>query len=393
MSRSRQTWDLTRREFVQRAKSRAFQVMMLVTVGLVLSVIPLMALAFGDPDPTTLGLTAAVADDLDGAIRQRAAELDVSVVLSVYADEAAAEAAVEAGEVSVAYTGSKLIWLEDESTTTKAIITGAAAAANFREAANALGMTPEALASAVAPPEVDAVFVSPPDPEDEPRRIGALVGLILLYMSILIFGQFVALGVMEEKQNRVVEVVLSRVEPEQVLVAKVVGIGALGLVQLVALGGSIWVALNAVEIADVSLPALGGEILASVVFWFLLGYVMYAVMYAALGATVSRQEDLQSALMLPVILLLPGFFLGQAAQEFPDTAVVVVASLVPVWSPMVMPVRAAVGSVPPWQLALAVLLVIAVTYGVIRLGARLYRGAVLRVGAKVKLREAWRATW
>jgi ABC-2 type transport system permease protein len=393
MSRSRQTWDLTRREFVQRAKSRAFQVMMLVTVGLVLSVIPLMALAFGDPDPTTLGLTAAVADDLDGAIRQRAAELDVSVVLSVYADEAAAEAAVEAGEVSVAYTGSKLIWLEDESTTTKAIITGAAAAANFREAANALGMTPEALASAVAPPGVDAVFVSPPDPEDEPRRIGALVGLILLYMSILIFGQFVALGVMEEKQNRVVEVVLSRVEPEQVLVAKVVGIGALGLVQLVALGGSIWVALNAVEIADVSLPALGGEILASVVFWFLLGYVMYAVMYAALGATVSRQEDLQSALMLPVILLLPGFFLGQAAQEFPDTAVVVVASLVPVWSPMVMPVRAAVGSVPPWQLALAVLLVIAVTYGVIRLGARLYRGAVLRVGAKVKLREAWRATW
>lgn len=393
MSWWRQTWDLTRREFVQRAKSRAFQVMMLVTVGLVLSVIPLMALAFGDPDPTTIGLTNAVPAALDDAIRQRAAELDVTVDLRRYNDDDAAEAAMEAGEVSVVYTGSTLVWLEEESTTTKAIITGAAAVVSFRESAAALGVTPDELVEVVAPPEPDTVFLSPPDPEEEPRRVGSLVGLLLLYMSILIFGQFVALGVMEEKQNRVVEVVLSRVEPEQLLVAKVVGIGALGLAQLVTLGGAIWLALNAVDIADVSLPALGGEILLGVVFWFLLGYAMYAVLYAALGATVSRQEDLQSALMVPVILLLPGFFLGQVAQDFPDMALVVIASLVPVWSPMVMPVRVAVSSVPLWQVALAVVLVVAATYGAVRLGARLYRGAVLRLGAKVKLREAWRATW
>ncbi|HSF86991.1 MAG TPA: ABC transporter permease [Acidimicrobiia bacterium] len=393
MSQWRQTWDLIRREFVQRAKSRGFQIMMLVTVGLVMSIIPLMAIALGDPPPTRIGVTSAVPDGTEGALQQRAAELDVAVIVRSYSSESTAETALRDGDVQVVYTGSAIVFLEEESTTAKAVVTGAAALLAFRAAANALGIPEAELAQVLAPPELEATILSPPDPEEEPRRIGSLVGLILLYMSILIFGQFVALGVMEEKQSRVVEVVLSRVAPDQVLIAKVVGIGALGLVQIAALGGAIWLALSFVDIADVSLPVLGAEILASVVFWFLVGYTMYAVLYAALGATVSRQEDLQSVLMLPVVLLLPGFFLGQTAQVFPDMPLVVIASLVPLWSPMVMPVRAAVSNVPLWELALAVLLVAATSYAAVRIGSRLYRGAVLRLGAKVRLRDAWRATW
>ena len=87
-----------------------------------------------------------------------------------------------------------------------------------------------------------------------------------------------------------------------------------------------------VDIDGVSVPSLGAEILASIVFWFLLGYTMYAALYAGLGATVSRQEDLQSALMLPVILMLPGFFIAQAANEFPDSPIVVFGSFFPLGS-------------------------------------------------------------
>ena len=83
---------------------------------------------------------------------------------------------------------------------------------------------------------------------------------------------------------------------------------------------------------------------------------------------------------------------GGAAQELPDSPVVVAASLFPLWSPMVMPTRAATGSVPWWQLILAVALVAIAAYLMIRAGARIYRGAVLNVGARVRLRDAWRAT-
>jgi ABC-2 type transport system permease protein len=228
------------------------------------------------------------------------------------------------------------------------------------------------------------------DPEETPRRIGALAGMFVLYMSILIFGQFVAMGIVEEKQNRVVEVVLSRIKPAQLLVGKVLGIGALGLLQVLAIGAAAVVALTFVDLPDVSLAGLGAEIIASVVFWYLLGFTLYSFLYAALGATVSRQEDLQGAVILPVFLILPGFFLAQVAVEFPDGTLATVGSLVPFWTPMVMPVRMASGGVPWVQVALSVALVALTIVVLVRVGARVYSGAVLRTGARVKLRDAWK---
>ncbi len=392
MSRWRQTFDLTRREFMQRAKSRAFQIMMLVLVGLILAVVPLAALLDPGTEPLRIGIVSSTPEETEAALVERAEQLERDVEITTYPDTAQAEQALEDGDVRVVYTGSAIVWLEEEGLTAKAVITGAAAQLRFREAAAALGLSEEELAAVLAPPELETSILSPPDPEEEPRRVGALIGLIILYMSILVFGQFVAMGVMEEKQNRVVEVVLSRVEPAQVLVSKVIGIGGLGLVQLVVLGGAIWLALNLIEIEGVSLPTLGAEILAAIVFWFLLGYTMYAVLYAGLGATVSRQEDLQSALMVPVFLMLPGFFIAQVANEFPESPIVIFGSFFPPWSPLVMPVRAATGSAALWEVALAVVLVLVASYLAIWAGGRIYRGAVLQLGAKVKLRDAWQAT-
>jgi len=210
-------------------------------------------------------------------------------------------------------------------------------------------------------------------------------------MTILIFGQFVAMGIVEEKQNRVVEVVLSRIRPAQLLVGKVLGIGALGLAQVLAIAAAAVVALTFIDLPDVSVTGIGAEIIGSVIFWFLLGYTLYSFLYAALGATVSRQEDLQGAIILPVFLILPGFFLAQVAGQFPDGTLAFVGSLVPFWSPMVMPVRMAAGGVPWWQVAMSVLLVVLTIVVLVRVGARVYTGAVLRTGARVKLREAWKA--
>jgi ABC-2 type transport system permease protein len=230
-----------------------------------------------------------------------------------------------------------------------------------------------------------------PDPDAEPKRIAAYAGNLVLYISILMFGQFVLMGVMEEKSSRVVEVVLSRARPRHLLAGKVIGIGALGLIQLVVLAAAALITLSIADIADVDVAALGIRTAAVVVFWFLLGYAFFSVLYAALGATISRQEDLQGVAMIPVLFLLPGYFISFIALEEPDALVPQVASLVPPLSPLVMPIRSITGDVPTPEVVLSVVLILAATYGLIRLGGRIYKGSILRIGAKVRLREAWRA--
>jgi ABC-2 type transport system permease protein len=227
--------------------------------------------------------------------------------------------------------------------------------------------------------------------EDRAREVAALVGLMLLYISILIFGQFVMMGVMEEKQTRVVEVVLSRVKPTQVLIGKVIGIGLLGLIQIIALGGAVLFTLSIVDLMDIDLTGIGVKVLGLLILWYLLGYAFYSFMYGALGATISRQEDMQGVAMIPVLLILPGFFIGQLALVNPEGWIARAASFVPIWSPMVMAVRSTASDVPIWEVAVAIALIVITTYGLVRFGGRIYRGAILHSGSKTKLRAAWKS--
>jgi len=221
--------------------------------------------------------------------------------------------------------------------------------------------------------------------------VAAFVGTLVLYVSILMFGQFVAMGTVEEKQNRVVEVILARVRPWQILVGKVAGIGLLGLVQLALLGGAAYVTASMAKLQDIDLASIGLPIIAGVFFWFILGYTFYAFLYAAVGSTVSRQEDLQGAMMLPIILILPGYFIALIAAESPDALLPTLASMFPPWTPFVMPVRIAAGVAPHWEIAVAVVGTALASAALVWIGSRVYAGALLRTGGRVKLREAWRA--
>jgi len=212
-----------------------------------------------------------------------------------------------------------------------------------------------------------------------------------MYMAILMFGQFVMLGVLEEKSNRVVEVVLSRVQPHQILTGKVLGIGLLGLLQLIIVSAAVVVMLTMINVQGIDLAAIGAGMLARIVFWFLLGYAFFSVLYASMGALVSRQEDAMSAGMIPIMLMLPGYFFSLLASGDPELATVRLFSLIPPTSPMVMPIRSSVTPVPAWEIALSIGLIVVAIYAMIRFGGRVYRGAVLQIGAKVRIRDAWRA--
>lgn len=392
MKRARQVFDVARREFVQRARSRAFQITMLLTLGIIVAMGPILLLIQDEAAPVQIGVVGTEPVAFDQAVRDQAALQGADVEISRFGSLASAERALAEGTVRVLVVdGAELVWKEEASFRAASIVSAALLDAERRAAIEELGLTDEEVARLLAPVVLSERLLVVEDPEETPRRIGAMAGMFVLYMSILIFGQFVAMGIVEEKQNRVVEVVLSRIKPAQLLVGKVLGIGALGLAQVLAIAAAVVVALTFVDLPDVSVTGIGAEIIASVIFWFLLGYTLYSFLYAALGATVSRQEDLQGAIILPVFLILPGFFLAQVAGEFPDGTLAVVGSMVPFWSPMVMPVRMASGGVAWWQVAISVLLVVGTIVILVRLGARVYSGAVLRTGSRVKLRDAWKA--
>jgi len=254
--------------------------------------------------------------------------------------------------------------------------------------AAARGVDPAALDAAITAAEPVVVAARPADPA-EGLRIGlGAVGAFLLYFSIQTYGAFVAQGVVEEKASRVVELVLATVRPWQLLLGKVLGLGAVGLLQLVVLGAAgLGVAGSAGLL--VSGAGLAGT-LVSVLVWYLLGFAMYATIYAALGSLVSRQEDTQSVLTPVSIVVLIGWVAGfNLVLSAPRSPTLTVLSLIPPWTPLIMPARIALGGVPVWQVVLAFALTLAFTAGVLVLGGRIYARSVLRTGARVSLREAF----
>ena len=124
--------------------------------------------------------------------------------------------------------------------------------------------------------------------------------------------------------------------------------------------------------------------------WFVLGYGFYSVLYGAGGSLVSRQEEAQSMTLPITALLLVAYFVALQTTRSPDSTTTLILSFVPPTAPMVMIVRVANGTVPWWQITLSILLMLATIYGMVQLAGRIYTGAVLRLGRRVKLRDAWR---
>jgi ABC-2 type transport system permease protein len=392
MTRLRQIFHIARREFIERARSKSFLVTMGVIIGAILLAVPLVTFLASEEQAVRVGIAGDVSAELEADVAAEADRLGMDVDATRYTTVAEGEEALLSELVDVLVVdGREIVWREEISTRTAALVTAGLEDTARGEVVAEFGMTEEEVERLLRPVDLSMRVLVEPDPNEGPRRVAAFIGMMLLYLSILIFGQFVAMGTVEEKQNRVVEIVISRVKPAQLLIGKVAGIGLLGLVQLLVIGVAAFVAANLIDIDGVSLPEVALPIIAWMIFWYLLGYTFYSFMYAALGATVSRQEDLQGVIILPIVFILPGFFIAQLGVENPDLPLVKYGSFFPPWTPMVMPIRAAVGGAAPWEVALGIVSVVVGIALLIWLGARVYTGALLNTAGKVKLREAWRS--
>lgn len=393
MSPSSQMYQIARRDFLQRAKSKAFLATMAVILAVILIGGPLLSnLAESDPS-RDVGIVGD-AQVLTTPIEQSGEAVGLEISTVEFADVDEGEAALEEGEVdAVVVPGdpAEIIWRSEPDGALERALTAALVAVDRQMVVQSLGLTPAEQRELLTatPPESRSLQMR--DEQDDVRQAVAFVAMLLLYMSVIVFGQFVMLGVMEEKSSRVVEVLLSRVRPHHLLVGKIAGIGALALLQILVLAVSLYVVATHFLLDDVD-ASIEISLILPMLGWFLVGFTFYAVLYAALGSTVTRQEDAQSVGLLPILLILPAYFIGIIAIEDPESMLVRVASIVPPLSPFVMPVRSAATDLPLWEIGLSVALILAATYGMIRLAGRVYQGAILSIGAKVSLRQAWRAS-
>jgi len=388
-----QVWLLAKREFLERGRSKPFLLVMATIAVVILAIGPLVnAFSGGEPEATTIGLVGSDMPGIEEELKAQGDLFEIEIEVVRYASTEEAETALADGEAdAVLADGNHAVFYDTTSVRLTALIQRSVDTVVAASTLEALGLSSTEIEAMQDPVPVSVRTVEAPDPQEDAKRGAAFVGAILLYIAIIVFGQFVAMGTVEEKQNRVVEVVLSRVRSWQVLVGKVAGIGLLGLLQLTVFLAAGYASAQLADLADIDVASIGLPIIASVVFWFILGYVFYAFLYAAVGSTVSRQEDLQGAIMLPVVLIVPGYILAVIAAEVPDGALSRIGSLIPMWAPFVMPVRIAAGVAAAWEIAVAVVGSAIGAIALVWIGSRVYRGALLRTGTKVKITDAWRA--
>jgi ABC-2 type transport system permease protein len=213
--------------------------------------------------------------------------------------------------------------------------------------------------------------------------------VIVLFMSVLLYGVQVMQAVLEEKSSRVMEVMLSTAQPKELMAGKIVGVGAVGLTQV-----AIWIAAGAAF--SFSSLAANSTALKDLVSWkvvlgfplfYLLGYVFYSALYAAIGAMCNSQQEAQQVQQLVTIpLMIPAFLISYVAQN-PGAPLSVAASMIPLTSPLIMYARIALNSAGPWEIAISLALQLLAIYVVILLSAKIYRVGILMYGKKPTLPE------
>jgi ABC-2 type transport system permease protein len=221
----------------------------------------------------------------------------------------------------------------------------------------------------------------------------------LLYMSIVLYGQNVLRGVLEEKTTRVAEVVVSSVQPETLLAGKVLGVGAVGLTQQI-----LWVittvimfklrqpilAKFGVATMPFALPEISIGLGLLLLLFFILGFTFYSSLYAAVGASVNTEQEAQQAVQPMLILLVATAIFINPILINPTSRLATVMSLLPFSAPIIMPLRLALGSVPWYELVISLVGVFLACLGATWLAARIYRVGLLMYGKRPTLREMGR---
>ncbi|PKI91564.1 sodium ABC transporter permease [Actinomycetales bacterium SN12] len=349
-------WLVAEREITAKLRSRAFVIATGILLLIALAGVLIGGFMSKSPSADAIAVTSETSAVLDGMPGVEAREV---------ADRAAAEELVTSDEVEAALVPGD--------------------PAGFGYVVLAKESAPSDLMMLLS--QSPSVEVLQPAGTDPLLRYLVAFGFGLVFlMAASTFGGTIAQSVVEEKQTRVVELLISAIPTRTLLAGKVLGNTVLAMGQIIALAVIAIVGLIVTGQEDV-LSGIGAPILWFAVF-FLLGFVLLAELYAAAAAMVSRQEDIGSTTMPLMMLVMAPYFLVIFFNDNP--LVLTIMSYVPFSAPVAMPVRMFVGEAQWWEGALSLVILLATCIAAIVVAAKIYENSLLRMGARVKLGEALR---
>jgi ABC-2 type transport system permease protein len=334
---------------------------------------------------------ASSAAALEPVFDATATAAGTQVTVSDVADPTVGTAQVTAGTLDVLVTGAPTAPVAVVSGTLPAAVESALDVAVLEARMAAAGI-PSATTTAIVNGTnvvVQNVATATSTETDTTEVLGALAVAILLFVTLGLYGNFVAQGVVEEKATRIVEILLATIRPSQLLAGKVIGIGLVGLLQISIVAAATLVVASLAH--AVSIPALSAPSILGDVAWFLLGFGFYATAFAALAATVSRQEEVGSATAPMGFFLLGGYLMVFfVVLPHPTSTLSTILSILPPFAAILMPVRIATGAATAGQVLLAVALLFVAIAGLARVAGRIYANSILHLGRRVRFGDAFR---
>jgi len=421
----RNTWIILKREYIERVRTRSFLVLtvLLPAIMAVLLALPakmatmgqkgqhIVIVAsteqFGEAVRQQLLASPVVDDDeessADDTARQKAED---QYTIEIHTNPSEAEHASLRDKLGTRAIDGYL-WLTDDAIAGRKVTWYSREIMGFRERSwlsdavsrvvaqqelASKGMTAEQASQIVDPVRVQPVRIErgrEAKGSGTGRFLEIVVMVMLLYMAVLFYGISVMRSVLEEKTSRIIEVLLSSASSTELMAGKLLGVGAVGLTQILA-----WAVMAGV----VALPALAAQpylseleispwVMAAFALFFLLGYLLYSTMYATIGAISTTEQEGQQLQFLIVIPLVLSVFMLTAAIRTPDSPAVVWMSLIPFFAPIVMYARIVVQTPPLWQILLSLALLVGTVAGLVVLCARIYRIGVLIYGKRPTLPE------
>ena len=379
----RLTGIVAQREIRQRGRSRAFAVTTIVLLLVVAAGVTIPAIVARNSKPQRVGVVGGPVAAATGIITEAGRLTGTEVTVVPQPGLAAAQAGLRSGDLAAVLVSGQEVLVKQVTIDSGSGGGLPSAIADVAGLARLLGqLPPGAATSGVALP---LRGLSAP-PASLSRRLTGLFTVVLVWILISAYGSQIAMGVGEEKSNRIVEVILASVRPIQLLVGKVTGIGVLALAQA-ALMVATFLGLGAAVGSSLVHGAAPGIVICGAVF-LVLGYAFYCTAYAAAGSMVSRQSDVGSVILPVQIPLIVAYALSYTVIYANGANVFYrVLGFLPPTAPVAMPVLYAAGDVPAWQAAVSAVLVAAGTVWMARTAATIYARSILRTGSRVRLRQ------
>ena len=378
------------REVRERGRSRSFLISTVILVlGVAAAVVVSSVLGHNGRPVFRVEIVGRPTQVMTSTLRTSAAALGGTARISVTRSRASGQSALRAQRADVVVVPPVGLLIRGDKTSSQ-VHEYAGLLARTIPAGRALqgaGLPPNRVQAVLSPVPLLVRTMVPAKPGADTSRGLILLDTLLLYMGLATYGSWISFGVTEEKASRVVEIMISTIKPRQLLAGKVAGIGSLGLAQLMLVAGT---GLIAAATSGERLPSASLGAIALPLLLFVLGFTFYSCIFAAVGATVSRQEDVQNAIAPISLLLAVGYLISLSGLTSPDSVLMRLASFVPPFAVLTLPARVILGHPGPWELPVSLALIAVSAYGLIHFGARTYSGALLRFGQRVNLRHAYR---